>query len=70
MARVKIKSENTRDERRKIELLELLATKEIYAVKIIPTTDAYIVITDSEADQDKIFDGVTDKDLERENFSP
>lgn len=50
MARVKIKTNNSRDPRKKIKLLEILSKNYIYATRNIQTNDGFVVLTNSEAD--------------------
>ena len=70
MARVKIKSENSKEHRRKQKLLEILSTNEIYVTKIIDNRDGFVIITSNEQELDKILNGTTDQILEDNNFSP
>lgn len=70
MARVKIKSSNPKDPRRKTKLLEILSTNDIYVTRLIPTNDGFIILTSNENELDKIFNNTTDKQLERNEFSP
>lgn len=70
MAKVKIKSNNSNDPLRKHKLLEILAKNDIYATKIIAVQDGFVVITANEPEMDKIFNNKTDKDLNKEGFSP
>lgn len=69
MTRVKLKTDNPKDSSRKLKLLEILSSCEIYVVRIIPAADALIILTNSEKDLDKLFSGSTDLALEKENFS-
>lgn len=70
MTRVKLKSDNSKDPRRKLKLLEILSTNGIYANRIIVTPDAFIVLTNDETDTDKLFNGVTDQILTSNGFTP
>ena len=67
MARLKIKSDNSREPSRKSVLLEILSNADIYITKLIPVNDGFIIITIDE-DQDKVFqEGVKTK-LTENNF--
>lgn len=70
MAKVKIKSPNPKEERKKMKLLEILSTNEVYVTRIITISDGFITITNEENDLDKIFDGKTDQQLMQEGFTP
>lgn len=70
MAKVKIKTNNSNDQIRKHKLLEILAKNDIYATKIIPVPDGYVVLTTSETELDKLFNGKTDAELTTEGFAP
>lgn len=67
MARLKIKSDNSRDPNRKSVLLELLCNEDIYITKLIPVNDGFIVITIDE-DQDKIFQEEVKNKLNENSF--
>ncbi len=54
MARVRIKHKKPSNDS-KIALLRTLSENLIYATKIIPTQDSFIVLTKTDADVDKIF---------------
>lgn len=58
------------DPRRKIKFLELLSQNEIYNIKIIDATDAFIFYTNYEADLDRQFNCITNKYLENKGFTP
>lgn len=68
MARVKIKTHNSKDPARKSKLLEILSSNNIYVTRIITNPDGFVVLTDSETELDKIFNNKTDKMLENNNF--
>ena len=70
MPRVKIKSPTPKDPGRLNLLLQILSLNNIYATRIINTSDGFAVVTDDEKDLDKIFDGTTDRNLEDEDFEP
>lgn len=70
MARVRIKTQNPKDPRRKLKLLEILSSNEIYATKIIETKDAFIILTNNEDDPDRIFNGTTDTQLQENQSMP
>ncbi len=66
---MKIKSPNSKDQRRKHKLLEILSKNAIYAAKTITVTDGFVVLTRSESEQDRIFSNKTDNELKK-NFVP
>lgn len=70
MARVKIKTANSKDPRRKSKLLEILSTNNIYVTRIITVNDGFVVLTDSDSDMDRIFNNKTDKELKEKDFQP
>lgn len=70
MARVKIKSDNTKDPRRTSKLLEILSTNDVYVTRLIPVNDGFIVLTSGDNELDKIFNNTTDKLLEENDFTP
>lgn len=69
MARLKIKSPNAKDPKRR-ELLEILSLNDIYVARIIPTNDGFVILTHNDEELDKIFNNTTDKQLLKKNFSP
>jgi len=70
MARVKIKSQNAKDPVRRFTLLEILSKNDIYATKIIPIPDGFIVLLSNDNEMDKIFNNKTNKELESSEFFP
>lgn len=70
MARVKIKSPNPKDRLRTNKLLEILSCNDVYVTRIIPINDGFIILTSSNNKLDKIFNNVTDKQLEENEFLP
>ena len=70
MALVKIKSQNTKDPVRRFTLLEILSKNDIYATKIIPIVDGFIVLLSNDNEMDKIFNNKTNKELEANQFFP
>ena len=70
MARVKIKSPNPKDPRRKTLLLEILSRNLIYVTKIIQVQEGFLIITSSDAELDKVFNTTTSDDLNQHNFLP
>lgn len=70
MARVKIRTGNPKDPRLKQKLLEILSTHDVYVTKIIETRDAFVILTNTDQDLDKIFNGTTEGKLEENNFFP
>lgn len=70
MAKVKIKTTNPKEERKKLKLLEILSRNDVYATRIITIADGFVTITNEESDLDKIFDGKTDQQLIRDGFTP
>lgn len=70
MARIKIKSAFSKDPARLNLLLELLSKNEIFATKIIPISDGFVVLTENDSKLDKVFNNVTDKELTDNQFTP
>ena len=70
MARIKIKSGSSKDPDRLNQLLELLSKNDIYATKILPAPDGFVVVTENEAELDRIFNNTTDKELINNQFTP
>lgn len=70
MARIKIKSPNSKDPGRLRLLLETLSRNDIYATKIIPVSDGFVVLTESDGELDKLFNNKTDKELDHNQFTP
>ena len=70
MARVKIKSPSPKDPGRLSLLLQILSINSIYATNIITINDGFAVVTQDEAEMDKMFDGTTNKELENQDFTP
>ena len=70
MARIRIKSPNSKDPARLKELLELLGKKDVYATKIVPAADGFVVLTENESELDTFFDEMTGDDLVRRQFTP
>lgn len=68
MARFKIKVENSKDPRKKTQLLEILSINNIYVVKIITVPDEFVILIDSDSELDKVFDDIIDKALEDNGF--
>ena len=69
MARVKIK-QTSPTTTTKIKLLQTLSLNLIYATKIIPVNDGYIVLTRDDDDLDKVFLKDCLQALQQENFTP
>lgn len=63
MARLKIKSPNSKDLGKKTELQGLLSSNVIYVTRIITTNGGFVILTYSEEEMDKIFNN-TDKQLQ------
>ena len=70
MARIKIKSVSSKDPARHNKLLEILSKNEIYATKILPVPDGFVVITEHESELDGIFNNITDQELIRNQYTP
>lgn len=68
MVRLKIKSPNSKDPGKKMELLGLLSSNGIYVTKIIATIDGFVILTYIEDEMDKIFNNNTDKQLQEKQF--
>lgn len=70
MARVNIETVNAKDPRKTLKLLEILQCNDIYATRLIPVHEGFVVLTGSEDELDKIFNNSTDKKLQEKNFFP
>lgn len=70
MARLKIKSANSKDPQRKRELLSILSTNEIYVTRIITTNDGFVILTFNEEESDKVFKADTIQQLQSKQFNP
>ena len=70
MTRVKIKRRNSHERDTKKKLLELLATNNIYVIRIITISDGYIVLTDNDNDCDKLFQKPCLDALHSQEFQP
>lgn len=70
MTKVRIKTRNSKDPGKKLQLLELLSESDIYASRVIVANEAFIIYTYDETDLDKLFNGITDKYLEANGFTP
>ena len=68
MPRVKIRSDNNKDPRRKSALLNILSRHDVFITKLIIINDGYVVITSNEQDMDNIFHESTSKDLQDNDF--
>lgn len=70
MARVKIKCSNSKDPRKTVKLLEILATNNTVVSGIIPISDGFIILTTNDNELDNIFNNKTDRTLEEQEFIP
>lgn len=71
MARVKIKTINAREPRKKKKkILEIFSSNDVYVTSIIPANDGFVVLTSSDTELDKIFNNHTDKQLEDYEIYP
>lgn len=70
MARVKIKTANSKTQERKNKLLEILSSNNIYVTKIIPVNDGFIILTNDDNELDKLFNNKTNVELENQEFNP
>lgn len=70
MPRVKIKTNNSKDQRKKNEILDILSKHEVFLTKLLPIADGYIVVTGNDHDMDVVFSSPTIKDLNSHNFYP
>lgn len=70
MAKVKIKAKNSRQPETTNKLLSLLSKHDIYATRVIPKNDGFVVLTYNDSELDKIFDGTTNNDLINNRFTP
>ncbi len=72
MARVKIKTHNANEPRRKTTLLKILSNTDIYPTNIIPTQDGYVVVViSSHEQQEKIFqDPIKNEFQQQHEFTP
>ncbi len=69
MARVKIKTHNANEPRRKTTLLKILSNTDIYPTNIIPTQHGYVVIS-SHKQQEKIFQDPIKNEFQQHEFTP
>ncbi len=69
MARVKIKTSDTSQDRR-ILLLRILSENIIYATRIINIQDGFVVLTRNDDEIDKIFQDKIVQDLKKNDFQP
>ena len=69
MPRVKIKHPNP-DPSTKLNLLRTLSENLIYATRIIPVNDGYIVLAGTDDEIDKIFNNTILNTLKGRNFTP
>lgn len=60
MARLKIKTQNSKDQSKRQELLGILATNGIYVTRIIAANDGFIILAQNEEEMDKVFDKIID----------
>ncbi|MPC48298.1 hypothetical protein E2C01_042066 [Portunus trituberculatus] len=68
MARVKIKTNNNKDPRRKFALLNILSSNDIYPTNIIIVQDGFVIIS-SDEEQEKIFQDSTKQELLQNDFT-
>lgn len=69
MARLKIKTPNSKDLKKKEELLGILSSNGIYVTRIT-TNDCFVILTQDDGELDKLFNNTTDKELQEKNFTP
>ena len=69
MPRVKIKHPDPND-KAKLQLLRTLSESLVYATRIIPTKDGFVVIARTDEDVDKVFKEKLMKELKHQNFNP
>ncbi len=70
MPRIKIKSSDSKDPRKKSGLLAILSNNDIYVTKLIPVSDGYVIITSNDEDLDKVFQQKTTSELNENDFYP
>ena len=69
MARVKIKHSEP-NPTTKLKLLRTLSKNLIYATKLIPISDGFILLTRDDDEVDKVFKGNCQKTLKDQGFEP
>lgn len=69
MGRIKIRIKNPTEENT-VKLLRILSSNYIYATRIITTYESFTVLTNSDAELDKIVSKELTKELNKENFNP
>ena len=70
MPRVKIKTSDSKDPRKKNSPLESLSKNDIFITKLIALPDGFVVITSDEQDLERIFNPATIKDLSSKDLHP
>lgn len=70
MARIKIKKTKNKSHDRKRKLLEILSQNEIYVTRILNANDGYIILISNDGEMDKIFNGITERKLRENDFTP
>lgn len=70
MTKVKIKANNSKQVETKNKLLGISSKHDVYATRIIPNNDGFVLLTLNDADLDRIFDGTTNADLTNNGFTP
>lgn len=63
MARIIIRSASSKDLNILKLLLEVLSKNGIFATKIIPVADGFVVLTENDSELGKIFNSTTDQEL-------
>lgn len=69
MGKIKIKIKNPTEEN-KIKLLRILSCNYIYATRILTTYERFTVLTNTDAELDKIVSKELTRELKKENFNP
>lgn len=70
MPKVRIKAEGGPSSEKRAELLNILCTKDIKIVKLLPTYDGYVVITDTDLCINNIYEDDTRNALTAAGFNP
>lgn len=63
MARVKIKTSNSKDKRRTTKLLKILSSEDVYLTRLLSVNDGFVALTWSDEHIDKVFSSATEKKL-------
>lgn len=70
MTKVRIKCNNSKEPEKRLKLLQLLSENEICVNKLLLANEGFTIFTYNDGDLDRLFNGITDKYLERNGFTP